>query len=153
MASVSFLAVYRELFEIVLFYQALWAQSGAGGHTAVLGGIGVAAAVLAVAGWCIFKYSVRLPLGPFFRVMLWLVLLFAFAFAGDGVAKLQEAGTVSASPLPFPTIPVLGIHPTLETLSAQFAVIALVAASYLATRRRTHLPAKQKQSIKGEGVA
>jgi len=151
MASVSFLAVYRELFEIVLFYQALWAQSGTGGHTAVLGGIGVAAAALAIAGWCIFKYSVRLPLGPFFRVMLWLVLLFAFAFAGDGVAKLQEAGTVSASPVPFLTIPVLGIHPTLQTLAAQFAVIALVAANYLATRHRTHLPRKQR--MKGEGIA
>ena len=29
MAGISFLAVYRDLFEIILFYQSLWAQVGA----------------------------------------------------------------------------------------------------------------------------
>ncbi len=136
MASLSFLAVYRELFEVVLFYQALWAQSAGGGHSAVLAGVAASAVVLGALGWAIFRYSVRLPLGPFFRVMLGLVLLFAFVFAGDGIAKLQEAGTLRASSVRFIAVPVLGIHPTLETLAAQLAVVALIALSYWVLRRR-----------------
>jgi high-affinity iron transporter len=141
MASISFLAVYRELFETILFYQALWAQSDAGGHVAVLSGMATSVAALAIAGWSIFKYSVRLPLGPFFVAMLWLVLLFAFVLAGDGVAKLQEAGAVGANAVHFVAVPVLGIHPTVETLAAQIAVIALIALSYWATRHRSPRPA------------
>jgi high-affinity iron transporter len=115
---------------VVLFYQALWAQAGDSGAGAVLGGIAAAGVVLAVAAWMIFKYSVRLPLGPFFTVMLWLVLLIAFVFAGDGVAKLQEAGAVSANPVHFIALPLLGIHPTLETLAAQMTVVVVVVLSY-----------------------
>jgi high-affinity iron transporter len=134
MAGVSFLAVYRELFEVVLFYQALWAQAGPNGTSALLGGIGAAIVVLALVGWALFRYSVRLPLAPFFSVMLWFVLLIAFVFAGDGVAKLQEAGVIGASQVPFASVPLLGIHPTLETLAAQLAVIVLVAISYFLMR-------------------
>jgi high-affinity iron transporter len=85
MASVSFLAVYRELFEIVLFYQALWAQSGSGVHGAVLGGIGASVVILAIAGWGIFTYGVRLPLGPFSTSCRgWFSI--RVRAAGDGIA-------------------------------------------------------------------
>jgi len=137
MAAVSFLAVYRELFEIVLFYQALWAQAGAAGQGALLGGIGVAAIVLAAIGWAIFKYSIRLPIGPFFAAMSVLLALLAVVFAGNGVAALQEAGVVDASPVAFVSAPALGIHPTWQTILAQLAVLAVVVASfYLASRDR-----------------
>ena len=69
MALVSFLAVYREMFETVLFYQALWVQAGDAGRGAFFGGAAAAVVALAAAGWGIFRYSVRLPLGPFFAAM------------------------------------------------------------------------------------
>jgi high-affinity iron transporter len=43
MAGISFLVVYRELFEMILFYETLWSQAGAVGHGAVLWGIAAAA--------------------------------------------------------------------------------------------------------------
>ena len=135
MAGVSFLAVYRELFELVLFYEALWVQAGAEGHAAVLGGIAAAAALLAAAGWGMFKYSLRLPLGPFFSAMSLLLALLAVVFAGQGVAALQEAGAVGASPLGSFAAPMLGVHPTLETLGAQLLAVALVALGAWAARR------------------
>jgi len=55
LASVSFLAVYRELFEIVLFYQALWAQAGDVGGAPLVAGVGTAAAMLALIGWGVFR--------------------------------------------------------------------------------------------------
>ncbi len=130
MASVSFLAVYRELFEVVLFYEALWVQAGDDGHAAVGGGIGLAVALLALAGWGIFKYSVRLPLGPFFTVMSALLALMAVVFAGQGVAALQEAGIIGISRVSFVTISILGIHPSLQSLGAQLLTLALVGVSY-----------------------
>ena len=37
MAGISFLAIYRELFEVILFYETLWAQAGPAQQPAVLG--------------------------------------------------------------------------------------------------------------------
>ena len=45
-ALVSFFAVYREVFETVLFYQALWLESEGSAQTAVIVGLGVGAAIL-----------------------------------------------------------------------------------------------------------
>jgi high-affinity iron transporter len=128
MAGVSFLAVYREIFETVLFYQALWVQAGENGSNALLGGLVAAAAALAAIGWGLFRYSLRLPLGPFFTVMSWLMCVLAVVLAGKGVAALQEAGVIGASLVGIPSLPVLGIFPTVQTLAAQGAVIACIAA-------------------------
>ena len=128
MAGVSFLAVYREMFETVLFYQALWVQAGEAGRGALVGGLLAAAAALAAIGWGIFRYSVRLPLGPFFTVMSGLMCVLAVVLAGKGVAALQEAGTIGASVVSVPSVPMLGIFPTVQTLVAQVAVIGCIAA-------------------------
>jgi high-affinity iron transporter len=135
LAGVSFLAVYREAFEIVLFYQALWLQAGASGRQGVLGGIALAAALLALLAWAILKYSVRLPIGPFFAITAWLLALLAVVFAGHGVAALQEAGVLDASPVGFVTIPMLGVHPTLQGLGTQGAALALVLIGVWMARR------------------
>lgn len=126
MVGVSFLAVYREIFEVVLFYEALWMQAGEPGRPALWGGVGLAVALLAASGWGIFKYSIRLPLGPFFSAMSMLLALLAVVFAGQGIAALQEAGLVGASHVPFFTLKILGIHPTVETLFSQLLTAALV---------------------------
>lgn len=136
MAGVSFLAVYRELFEIVLFYQALWAQVGEAGRHAVLGGIAAAAVLLAAIGFAILRYSVRLPVGPFFAATSGLLALMAVVFAGNGIAALQEAGVVGASAVNFVSVPLLGVHPSLQGLVAQALVLALVAGGLWAGRRR-----------------
>jgi high-affinity iron transporter len=134
-AAVSFLAVYRELFEIVLFYEALWAQAGDAGQGALLAGVVAAAVLLAVIGRAIFKYSVRLPIGPFFAAMSVLLALLAVVFAGNGVAALQEAGVIGVDPVAFVSVPALGLHPTLEAIAAQICVLVVVIVSFwLASR-------------------
>ena len=146
MASVSFLAVYRELFEVILFYEALWTQAGKTGQAAVGGGVLAAIAVLALTAWGIFKYSVRLPLGPFFKVMSALLALMAVVFTGQGLAALQEAGVIAITRVPFVTIGMLGIHPTLQSLGAQMLMLALVLISFWLTGRHDtgHAPATAK---------
>ena len=137
MAGVSFLAVYRELFEIILFYQALWVQVGPEGRGAFTGGIAVAAALLAVLGWAILKYSVRLPIAPFFAVMSALLVAMAFVFVGHGVAALQEAGVMNSTAVDFVELPLLGIHATAQGLGWQGLTLALIVAAFLWRRQQT----------------
>jgi high-affinity iron transporter len=135
MAGISFLAVYRELFEIILFYETLWAQAGEGRRDAVLAGIGVAALLLALLAWVILKYSVRLPLGLFFTATSGLLVLMAVVFVGHGVAALQEAGLLASTPASFVDLPLLGIHSNVQGLAAQGLIVALTVAGVVLSRR------------------
>ena len=140
LASVSFIAAYREIFETVLFYEALWAQAGDAGGPAIIGGVIAAAATLGITGWLIFRSGMRLPIGPFFAVSSTLLALLAVIFVGQGIAALQEAGTIDTYALDFPTIPMLGIHPTWQSLLAQLCTLTIVVFGfvygYLASQRK-----------------
>lgn len=136
LVGISFLAVYREIFEIILFYETLFSQAGPDGTKAVLQGIGVATVLLVIIGGAILKYSVRLPIGPFFAVTGVLLALMAVVFTGKGVAALQEAGVLEAMYVRFVNLPVLGIYPTMQGLVAQGAVFALVVMAAIVTRAR-----------------
>lgn len=138
MAGISFLAVYREFFEVVLFYETLFSQVGPAGHAAVLWGIVAAAGLLVVIGGAILKYSVRLPIGPFFAVTGILLALMAVVFVGNGIAALQEAGVFDATFVRFITVPLLGIHPTLQGLLTQAVVLAVVSLVVLWGRMQLH---------------
>jgi high-affinity iron transporter len=132
LAAVAFLAVYREGFETVLFYAALFTASdgSAAGVGGIMGGMALGAVALAVVFVLMQRYSVRLPFKPFFAATSALLYLMAFSLAGQGVAELQEAGLVSITPLDWlPAVPLLGIFPTIQTLLSQLALaVALVAA-------------------------
>jgi high-affinity iron transporter len=136
-ALVVFLAVYREVFETVLFYQALWLQAGAAARSAVLIGFAAGAAALVLLAWAIVRFSVRLPLSLFFGVSALLLAVLAVVFAGQGIAALQEAGKLPVSPLDFPAVPLLGIYPNLQGLLLQLALIMVIVAGWLMMRGPT----------------
>lgn len=125
LTGLSFIAVYREAFETILFYQALWAQTGEIGQGMAFSGFISAVAVLAVLGWLIMRYSVRLPLRQFFSVTGGLMFILAVIFAGKGIAALQEAGVFISTPVNFIRFDMLGIYPNLQGLLVQLALIIL----------------------------
>jgi high-affinity iron transporter len=135
LALVSFLAVYREAFETVLFYQALALQAGPGGATALLGGVFVGAVALAVLSWVIVRGSLRLPLGLFFGASSVLLGLFAVVLAGKGMAALQEAAWLPTHAVNVPSVPLLGVYPNLQSLALQGALLAIIAGGFLYTHR------------------
>jgi high-affinity iron transporter len=135
MALISFLAVYRELFEVILFYQALWAQAGPTGESAVLGGMVAGAALLVLIGGAILHYGVRLPIGPFFAATSALLVILAVVFAGHGVAALQEAGLLGVTPLGSVSLPWLGVHPTAQGVAAQAFLVAAIVMVWSTNRR------------------
>jgi high-affinity iron transporter len=128
LALVSFLATYREIFEIILFYQALWAQVQPEAHSAVFSGAGVAILMLVLTTWVIFKFGMKLPLKQFFTISAVLMVTLAFMFAGKGIAALQEAGRIASTAVPGPTIDLLGIYPNAQSLGLQAVVLVLAVA-------------------------
>lgn len=125
LAGLSFIAVYREVFETILFYQALWAQTDTAGRTMALSGFGVGVGVLAVLALLVMRYSARLPLRQFFSATGILMFVLALIFAGKGVAALQEAGYIPVTPVSFPRIDLLGIYPNMQGLLLQLALLLL----------------------------
>ena len=129
----TFVVVYREVFETILFYAALWNPATA---PAVLAGAAVAVAALGAIAWIMLRYSRKLPIGRFFAFSAALVAVLAVVLAGKGVAALQEAGMINVSAVRgWPRIEVLGIYATLQTLAAQLAVLGVLIAGFAYNRR------------------
>jgi high-affinity iron transporter len=139
LVGVSFFAVYREAFEVVLFYQALWLQSP-DSPTLVIWGFVAGLAALTVLVFAILKLGLKMPLKYFFGAAGALLYLLAFVMTGKGVKALQAAGWFSETPLQnLPQIPFLGIYPTLETVVAQgLLLLALIAALFTLARERRY---------------
>jgi high-affinity iron transporter len=147
LATAAFLAVYREGFETVLFYKALFLTGGQGGGTMpILAGILVGSVAMVGVYIAINRFGLRLPLKPFFGVTSAFLYYMAFVFAGKGVAELQEGGFIPTTILPHgPRLPALGIYPTVESLVVQgilvlFLLVALVWTFVLAPRRLRSAP-------------
>ena len=132
--GLAFLVVYREVFETILFFAALWSQ----GHTdAILAGAAAAIVLLALIAWAMLRYSRRLPIGTFFAYSSVLIGILAVVLAGKGISGLQEAGLLGITPLPnLPRIPILGIAPALEPVAAQILTLALIALGYWRNRMK-----------------
>ena len=137
LVGISFFAVYREAFEVVLFYQALWLQNE-NEHHLIISGFGAGLALLVVLTFGILKLGVKVPLKYFFGVTGTLLYIVAFIFAGNGIKELQAALWVPTTPLTMPKpIPFLGIYPTVETLMAQgLMLMAFIATSIWMAQER-----------------
>ncbi|OYU86622.1 MAG: iron permease [Bradyrhizobiaceae bacterium PARB1] len=146
--ALAFIVVYREVFETILFYAAIWGQGNGG---AVMGG-GVAALVmLGLVAFVMLRFSRTLPIGRFFAFSSGLIAILAVVLIGKGSAALQEAGYLPVSPLfSFPRSQLLGLYPTQETVFAQIMMIVLLATGFflnwrLASRGRRNETATQRE--------
>nr|WP_279153209.1 cytochrome c/FTR1 family iron permease [Pseudomonas mosselii] len=140
-ALLAFFSVYRELFEVILFYETLWLQAGPAGHQAVLAGGATALVLLVGLAWVILRGSAKLPLSLFFSINAALLCALSVVFAGHGVKALQEAGVLGTRPVAFFEFDWLGIHADAYSLGAQvvalLAIVFLYGRSRLAEKRRT----------------
>ena len=139
-AVLAFFSVYRELFEVILFYETLWLQAGPAGHGAVLAGAAAALVLLLGLAWVILRGSRKLPLATFFGINAVLLCVLSVVFAGHGVVALQEAGMLGTRPVAFFEFDWLGIHADAWSLTAQGLALTGIALLYgrslLGERRR-----------------
>ena len=134
--GLAFLVVYREVFETILFYAALWTSDNGG---TILAGALSAVAVLAAIAWAMLRFSRKLPITQFFQWSAILIAVLAVVLAGKGVGALQEAGMIGVTPLAgIPRIAVLGLFPTVEAIGAQLVtLVAILLGFRSAGRSRT----------------
>lgn len=131
LAFVSFLAVYREAFETMLFYQALFYQTGSSMPHVIYGLIAGIAVVFVIA-FLMYKFTLRIPLKYFFSFTSVFLYLLCFILLGKGILELQEAGIISSTTADFiPYMDTLGIYPSYETAVPQ-AILLLLAFSLFA---------------------
>lgn len=137
--GLAFIVVYREVFETILFYAALWTQGNGG---TMLAGAGSAVMLLGLIAWAMLRYSRDLPIGKFFAYSAWLMAILTIVLAGKGVSALQEAGIVDIAPLESGVrISMLGIFPTWQSMGAQLVMLAAVIAGFYFNRRRAAVAA------------
>ena len=121
---VAFLAVFREGAETALFYQALFHEAGS--MLPLVLGMVVGGVVLAVMFTLFYKFGIRIPMRPFFTVTSVLLYYMAFVFLGKGIRELQEGDAVGITVLNgMPSVPAMGIFPSMETLVPQAILVLL----------------------------
>ncbi|MBY8335528.1 cytochrome c/FTR1 family iron permease [Alteriqipengyuania sp. NZ-12B] len=130
--GLAFVVVYREAFETILFYAALWNQQSSG---IILAGALSAVALLALIAWAMLRYSRKLPITQFFRYSAILIAILAVILAGKGVGAFQEAGVLSATFIAgLPRLAELGFFPTVETIGAQLLTLLALIAGFRVSR-------------------
>ena len=124
----SFLAIYREGAETVLFYYALIGDAKSAVSLAYLFAGFVSGAILLAICYFIMRYSVvKLPLKPFFMFTGSFMYVMAFVFAGKSVLELIEGKLFEPTLVAgVPEISWLGVYPYVETLVPQ-AILILAA--------------------------
>ena len=148
LAMLSFLAVFREGAETVIFYESIYSMSQ-DAHGMWVGGL-AAAAVLIVIFLVLRFTSVKIPIGPFFLVTSIVMAALVVIFAGGGIHALIEGDLIEGTYLSsVPTNDWIGLYPYVETITAQvIAAIAVVVLFVVGSikKHRMKLAAQAEQA-------
>lgn len=124
MAFVSFLSVFREGAETIIFYAGIAPKMS----TLELSfGILIALIILLVFAIVLIKLSVKIPIHRFFIVATVLIYLLAFKIIGVSVHTLQLTSVVPMTTVDYlPLYSSIGLYPTWETIIPQMVLICIV---------------------------
>lgn len=137
LAAFSFMVVFREAFEVILFLRAVSLEATEKNQSAIGLGVLAAVAVIAIIAYVFMKYSKMIPVRQLFRYSSWFIVLLAIILVGKGVHSIQESGWIAVTGLSsFFPIDWLGIYPTMETLMAQLALVVIVIITYYISNQR-----------------
>ena len=137
--SLAFVAVYREVFETILFFIAMWTEHN--GRAIVAGLVAGSAALAAIAYWML-RVSKRLPISQFFSISSILIAVLAVVLVGKGIAALQEAGWIGQALVAVPRIDWLGVYPSWQSLLAQIAVAVIAIGGFYLNARSSRALAR-----------
>ena len=151
----SFLAVFREGAEVILFCQQYFTRAGSmdNGYLAVFGGIFGGLATVALIFVLIRVFGVKIPLKPFFMATSILMAVMSIAFLGSGMWELFMDGGLADSIGGFVqqlavTIPALawmsgnemlaffGIYPTWITLIPQLILLVITVITFILAMKK-----------------
>lgn len=141
LAFLSFLVVFREAFESVLFLSALNLEVGEAHKMAFGGGIVAAFGLLGVISVLLLRYSRKIPVTQLFKYSALIISFLALILAGKGIHALQEAGIISINMFPINLrIELVGIYPTWESAVTQLVTLALIIFLWRIGNRKLKKP-------------
>ncbi len=127
LAVVSFIVVFREAFETILFLTSLNLEVTGANKSGIGIGVGGAAVLVLVMGYVLTKYARKIPISKIFKITSVAISVLAVVLAGKGIHALQEGGMIPISSSLFSfRLGLIGFYPTIETIAAQFLVIMVV---------------------------
>ncbi|HZX95830.1 MAG TPA: FTR1 family protein [Myxococcales bacterium] len=133
-AGLTFVAVYREAFETVLFFRGLLLEEPGNDATVAAGAFaGLLGLVALVAGFQ--RLGRKLKPRPLLLACGVLLCTLAVLMVGNGVRSLQVLGVLPLTVWGAFQVPALGLYATREGLLAQGLVLAALVASALWTSR------------------
>ena len=133
--GLAFAAIYREMFEVVLFFRGLLLESPGEASAVALGAVvGLGALVLLVAAFQ--KLGRRLKPRPLLLSCGVLLCLLAVLMVGNGVRALQEVGLVPLTVWGGFEVRALGVYATREGILSQAIVLLVLVVSALWTGLR-----------------
>lgn len=146
LAFFSFLVVFREAFESVLFLSALRLEVGPEQQIAFGGGIAFAFLLLGIIAVLMLRFSAKIPIPKLFRYGSIIIGLLALILTGKGVYALQESGMLNINlfPLDF-RLDTLGLYGTWETVIAQLLILSFIIVLYKLPQWRRLLPSVQSE--------
>lgn len=133
MASISFLSVFREGAETLIFYAGIAPKMPT--NQFILG-IAIAVIILAVVAFVLLKASGKIPIHRFFAVATILIYVLTFKIIGVSLHKLQLLGDIPTTVIDgLPIWPTIGFYPTVETIIGQVILLILVVLAFMWKRR------------------
>ncbi|WP_071057919.1 FTR1 family protein [Pelistega sp. MC2] len=124
MLALSFLSVFREGAETILFYAGMLPRIEL---QDLLLGIGIALIALLVIAILMITSSKRLPMHHLFKVMTWLIYALGFKILGVSIHSLQLTNILPEHLLAnVPSIPLIGFYANWECIVAQVLYLALI---------------------------
>jgi high-affinity iron transporter len=137
LAMISFIAVFRETLETVLFLRAIWVDCGPAAKNGLALGVAVSFVSTMTLAWLALRFSRRLPIRQLFTLSSSVMAALAVMLIGKGIHSLQETGTLSITAAPLKLHSELfGVFPTWETLVSQILILSLIAFLWGQGRRR-----------------
>ena len=151
----SFLAVFREGAEVILFCQQYFTRAGSmeNGYLAVFGGIFGGLAAVALIFVLIRVFGIKIPLKPFFMATSILMAIMSIAFLGSGMWELFMDGGLADSiggwvqqlavTIPWlswmsgnEALAFFGIYPTWITLLPQLILLVITVITFIVALKK-----------------
>ncbi len=134
---IVFTAVFREIFEVLLFLKIL-ILDGYEKLPVVFGAFfAIMVAIITISA--AISYSIKLNLKYMFRASTVLILSLSVIFLGKGIGALQETGIFEETKLNITSLSPIGFNATSEVLIAQVTMIIIILAYTLIASKRKQL--------------
>ncbi|MET1014023.1 MAG: FTR1 family protein [Paenisporosarcina sp.] len=132
MTFLSFLSVFREGAETVVFYMGIAPKMSTFDFSL---GIGVAILILTVVGFIFANASKKIPVHLFFGVATVFIYLLAFKIIGASIHRLQLTNILSTHIVSdLPVVSTIGFYPSVETMIGQIILLTLIIGTIVYKR-------------------